>query len=228
MPDLINIDTNQKAADINVPILRQPKFMALLLAYLSPTVKLQNDISTNYLGGLSYAAWVRGATYHVGDRVTAGRSSYECIQANSNAHITITDTNYWYRVAADNIGLSERLYYNCAKMQLEYILNKRFNSGGSIYPPYNSTIRNIYITTNPGLPRIAWLGKNNAVGSWVKPQNASKFYYHTDAITGLGPKNYTIYVPSAIYSISLDMPDQIIMETNRYNAVGLKFDIQSY
>ncbi|HXD94238.1 MAG TPA: hypothetical protein VNX01_13585 [Bacteroidia bacterium] len=229
MPDLINIDTNQKAADINVPILRQPKFMALLLAYLSPTLKLRNDISNNYLGNLSYSAYNSSTPYAVNDRVTSGRSSYECIQANTGA--AVTDTNYWYKVSDDIIGLSERLNYNCQKMQLEFILNKRFNTISSIYPPYNSTTGNIYIVTNPSLPRIAWLGRNNAVSSYIKTKSSTKFNYHPKALSSLGSNNYTIWVPGGLITPlgGLSIYQQVIInEVNKYNAVGLTFDIAPY
>ncbi len=227
MPDLIDIPTNQRAADINVPILRQPKFMALLLAYLKPTVKLQSDISQNYLGSLTYLSYNILTHYTVGSRVTSGRSSYECIQANTDK--PLTDTNYWYKVSDDNVGLSERLNYNCQKMQLEYILNKRFNTiPGGTSPPFSNAAGNIYIVSHHGLPRIAWIGRNNAISSYIKPLNANKFYYHTDGLANLNGTNYTIYVPAAIYTISTDMPDQIRNETNKYNAVGLNFDIQPY
>ena len=229
MPDLINIDTNQKAADINVPILRQPKFMALLLAYLSPTVKLQNDISNNYLGNLSYSTYNSSTPYAVNDRVTSGRSSYECIKANTGA--ALTDTNYWYKISDDIIGLSERLNYNCQKMQLELILNKRFNTISSIYPPYNSIAGNIYIVTNPSLPRIAWLGRNNAVSSYVKTKNSTKFNYHPKALSSLGSNNYTIWVPGALISSlggGTAYKQVIANEVNKYNAVGLSFYIDHY
>jgi hypothetical protein len=235
MPDLINIDTIQKAADINVPILRQPKFMALLLAYLSPTRKLQDDIFNNYLGSLSYtySTWVAGNAYNVGDRVTAGRSSYECIQANTDATVTITNTTYWYKVSDDIIGLSERLNYNCQTMQLEYILNKRFNNipGGTV-PPYSHAAGNIYIETNPSLPRIAWIGRNNAISSYIKRNNSTNFYYHTKGTPNIGKNNYTINVPTTVLSnLSSDPTDAeqiIITETNKYNSVGLTFDVAPY
>ena len=233
MPDLINIDTNQKAADINVPILRQPKFMALLLAYISPTVKLQSDIFNNYLGSLSYtySTWVAGNAYNVGDRVTAGRSSYECIQANTDATITITNTTYWYKVSDDIIGLSERLNYNCQKMQLEYILNKRFNSPSLTNPPYDQITGKIYIVTNPSLPRIAWIGRNNAVSSYIKTTSSTKFYYHPKALTSLALNNYTIWVPGALISSlggGTAYKQVIANEVNKYNAVGLSFYVDHY
>ncbi|HKC67698.1 MAG TPA: hypothetical protein VKG26_05675 [Bacteroidia bacterium] len=231
MPDLINIPTSQKASDINVPILRQPKFMALLLAYLSPTIKLQGDISNNYLGSLTYIAYNNSTSYIVGARVTSGRASYECIQANTGA--PLLDTNYWYKISDDTIGLSERLNYNCQTMQLEYILNKRFNNLTSIYPPYDNPSGNIYIVSHPGTPRIAWIGRNNAISSYIKPLSANKFYYHTDAFATLNGTNYTIWVPGTLVnniapSNPLNYAQVVANEVNKYNAVGLTFDIQAY
>jgi hypothetical protein len=231
LPDLITIDTNQKAADINVPILRQPKFMALLLAYLSPTQKLQNDISNNYLGNLTYAAYASGTTYNFGDRVTYGIASYEYINTVSGSGNLPTNINYWYKIANDNIGLSERLNYNCQTMELEFILNRRFNTISSIYPPYNSIAGNIYIVTNPSLPRIAWLGRNNAVSSYVKTKSSTKFNYHPKALSSLGSNNYTIWVPGELITPlgGLSIYQQVIInEVNKYNAVGLTFDIAPY
>lgn len=233
MPDLIDVNTNQKATDLNVPILRQRKFLALLFAYLTPTVKLQGDIKDNLLAGVSYPAYSGSTAYVFGDRVSVGRISYECIQANTGA--AVTDTNYWYMVNDDNIGMTEKLNYNCSKMQLEYILNKRFNNLTHIDPPYSAAEGNIYIETNSSLPRIAWIGRNGAASSYIKPLSSNNFYYHPKNFNYTPNENYFIWVPHTILDLlgytPPNTPDGIKVirnEVDKYNAVGLTYNVQGY
>lgn len=201
MADLIDINTIQKGSDNTVPILRQVKFIALLKAFLAPAVKLQNDIKNNILAGASYAAYSNVTTYSYGDRVTlgmlAGNASYEYINATASFGNYVTDTAYWYQITTDNIGLTERLNYNGQKMQLEYILNRRF-SPLTITPPFGSAGVTIYITNSPTLPRIAWRGRNNAVSSYRTTKDATSHWWHPSGNPDLTATNFTIYVPFPI------------------------------
>jgi hypothetical protein len=231
-PQLIPINVDLQEVNLNVPILRQPKLSALIAAFLNPTKNLQTDISSNYLGGTTYAAWNTGVNYAIGDRVSFGTGQYECEKANLS-HGTNLPSNptYWNKITDDNIGLNERLNYNCQKMQLEYILNKRFNNITSILPPYGSGAGNIYIVTNPSQSTIAWIGKNNAISSYIKPLTAVNAYYLTDSLSSVGTSyNYTIYVPNYIYTAlgSTKAIAIISLEVNKYNATGLTFNITHY
>src|ERR1035437_4545947 len=226
-PVIVPINVNTMATNVVVPVLRKPKLLAYIYALLTGTTTTQNDIATNYLGGLIYIAWGQSVNYALNDRISYGSAQYECIQANYSTLLNSpSNPLFWYKICSDNIGVNERLNYNCSLMQLEYALNKRFNSATSILPPYNSGVGNIYITTNANLPRIAYRGRNNAVSSWVAAQSATSFYFHTKGNPTLTGNNYTIYVPAVILSYYSDLI--IINETNKYNAVGLTFNIISY
>lgn len=244
IPELIDINIQQRTADIHVPILRQPKFMALLLAYISPTLKLQGDITNNILGstltgsGTGYSVWTVGVNYAIGDRVVSGRFVYECLQANNSSTVPVSDTTFWYRLSTDNIGLNERLNYNCQRMQLEYILNKRFNNVSSIYPPYDQPSGNIYISTNPSYPNILWCarGNGNASGSFTAPNSSNRFYYcgrEADIYTSVHSTNYLINAPTTLLT-SIGNGDSgqggniVKTEVLKYTAVGLTFDIAAY
>lgn len=241
MPSLININVNQKGSDNNVPILRQPKFMAFLKSLLSPIIKLQGDIASNYIGGLTYSNWNSGTTYSYGDRVTlpmlSGNASYEYINATPSSGNAVTDTNYWYKLTSDNIGLAERLNYNASKMQLEYILNRRF-SPSTVVPPFDAAHSSIYIVNNGGFARILWSGRGTNAGGYVAPNSATTFYYcptNSGLSNYFSTKNFTIMVPTAILnSIGFNPPNQldakrmIAKETEKYNTAGITFDVQPY
>lgn len=236
MPTLININVNQKGSDNAVPILRQNKFIALLKAFLAPLTKLQSDIADNYLGGLVYSAWSNVTTYSYGDRVTldmlAGNASYEYINATPSSGHYVTDAAYWYKITSDNIGLTERLNYNAQKMQLEYILNRRF-SPLTVSPPFDAAHSSIYITNNQSYSRIAWKGSSNARSSYRKTKAATNFYYHPSGNPSLSATNFTIHVPVAIlsaispYGIA-DAKLMMAKETMKYNNAGITFNIQQY
>ena len=232
-PQLIPINVDLQSVNLNVPVLRNPKISALIAAFLKPTKNLQTDISSNYLGDTTYAAWNTGVNYVIGDRRSFGTGQYECEKANlSDATNLPSNPTYWYKISDDNIGITERLNYNCQKMQLEYILNKRFNNITSILPPYGSGAGNIYIVTNPSLSKIAWIGKNNAVSSYIKPLTAVNAYYLTDSLSSVATSyNYTIYVPNALVTALGGMTKaaaMISLETNKYNATGLTFNVTHY
>lgn len=237
IPDLIDIDIQQRMADLNVPVLRQPKFMALLKNFLSYSQKLKDDIGNNIMGSTSYSSWSKHIAYSVGDRVTAGRASYECVQPTTLG-IVPTNTDYWYKIADDIIGLNERLNYNCQRMQLEYILNLRFNNVSSILPPYNSSAGNIYITTNPSYPNILWCarGNGNASGSFTAPNSSNRFYYcgkEAEIELSIHKPNYAINVPSTLLTsigggLSSEGKNIIMAEVIKYNAVGLTSEVVGY
>lgn len=230
MPSLTYIDLQLQAKNTNVPILRQAKMTALINNFIAPQIKKQGDIKDNLLAGVVYSAWLNNVNYALGDRVTVVRNSYECIVPNINNYVT--DPNYWYQVNDDNIGITEKLNYNCGLLQLEYVLNNRFNTITSILPPYNNTVGNIYITTNPVYPKIAWIGRNNSLSSYIKSKNSTKFFYHTDAFTSLPLPNYYIHVPNLILTLigasTLNGQQVIRNEVDKYNAVGLTYDVVHY
>ncbi|HTA63255.1 MAG TPA: hypothetical protein VK835_12395 [Bacteroidia bacterium] len=82
------------------------------------------------------------------------------------------------------------------------------------------------------MPRIAWLGRYNAVSSYKKTTSSTKFYYHTKGVIDLTIKNYTIWVPTTVlHNINGNISDGVqvvINEANKYNAVGLKFAVDNY
>jgi hypothetical protein len=230
MPTYIHIDVNQKGTDNTVPILRQNKFIAYIKALLAPLIKKTGDIEDVYLGGLTYSAYSNVTSYVYGNRVTVANASYECIQANTGIYVTNTD--YWYKISNDTIGLTERLNFNCSKMQLEYILNRRFNPAG-VTPPYGSAYHNIYIQTFPSLPRMIWAGRNNALTGYVTTKYSSRHYFLGSGNPTLNVKNYIIYIPTSVYtSISpYSTPDAVRMvtkEVNKYNAAGITFGVTHY
>src|ERR1700751_997828 len=235
MPNLIDINVNQKGSDNTAPVVRQNKFIALLKAFLAPLVKLQNDIKNNYLAGATYAQYSGVAVYSYGDRVTldilAGNASYEYINPTPSAGNYVTNTNYWYQLTKDNIGLTERLNFNAAKMQLEYILNRRF-SPLTVTPPFGSAGGIIYILNNPSLPRIAWVGANNAPSSFVVTNNSNRRWWITNGTPDLTTTNYTIMIPLATLTglrpTTLDAINMIKRECNRYSVAGTTFKVQHY
>lgn len=230
MIDIISININLQGKNLNAPITRRAKFTAWITILLGGLFKKQGDINNNYIGGLTYSQW-NTIVYNFGDRVTFGIASYEYINILPTANNLPSNPIYWYKVTNDNVGLNERLNFNCSKMQLEYILNRRFNPSNTP-PPYGAAYYNIYIGNNPTSPQIAYLSRNNAVGSYKKSQAASTFYYHTQGTPFLGLTNYIIYVPTFILmnlaNSQAEAKVLITTEINKYNAAGITFLITHY
>ena len=125
-------------------------------------------------------------------------------------------------------------------LQLQYVLNKRFNftqSGWTqtpILPPYGVASGNIYIVTNPSYPPILYSAPNGYQTTYTSPKEASQYWYcPPNGFITAGLYNYTIYVPHSL-SVAMNVNYNtsyigvITTEVNKYNAAGLTFNIITY
>ena len=240
-PSITGLNIGQILNNILPPILRQPKNMNYLSCLAGDITTLESQVRSNILAGNLYSAWSGSTNYVITNRVTVGLITYECILTPSTGLFPpVLNTTYWLPINTDNIGLNERLNYNCGLLQLQYVLNKRFNftqtgwAGTSILPPYNNTVPNIYIVTNPSYPPILFSSPNGYQTTYTAPKGASQFWFcPPNGFTTVGLYNYTIYVPSALASAMTTNYGSsyigiITSEVNKYNAAGLTFNITTY
>ncbi len=227
-------DYNLQADNINNPRFRLPNITTFLHIIAKKTIQWLHDIVfSDYLYGTSYSQYSGGA-YVVGDRVTYGNgvlgiASYECYVANTGK--LPTDSNYWLVISTDNIGLEERKTFNAQLLKLEYVLNRRFNPTGTT-PPFGSTYNNIYIVNNPSYAQILYSSTQDNDGTYTAPSSSNTQFYCPLGNPPTGNFNFTIYVPSAILSGLANTQTQakqlITSEVNKYNTVGITFNVQHY
>ena len=237
VPSIIGINIQQIINNFLPSVMRQPKNINYLTALATDTTTLESQAMANVLGGLTYAVWSGSTNYVITNRVTVGLITYECILTPPVGLFPATiNTTYWLVINSDNIGLNERLNYNCGMLQLQYVLNKRFNytqgtwTGTNILPPYNNSVPNIYIVTNPSYPPILYSSPNGYQTTYTAPKGASQFWYcPPNGFTTAGLFNYTIYVPIALATAMGAMYVGIITgEVNKYNAAGITFNVTTY
>lgn len=155
-----DIDFPDLSNKLNVPILRQSKFTALLNVLMAQLTWNHSRFFTDYAGGSSYSAYNNGTTYNFGDLVTYrdsinDKKVYLCIATTSVGVLPNTTTN-WLLLFDDFVGADQRLLFTNQKLCLEYILNKYFDSTFN-QPP---TLSDIYITNT---------GANDMFPVWNEP-----------------------------------------------------------
>lgn len=218
-----DINYNQKAIELLPPDKRGSKMVAWVKSLLSQVQYCRDKILGDYKIGSSYSVWSAG-TYTKGARVIYGQSVYECIVNSTTATpTTITD----WRVYLDYfIGVDERILYNHIKLTLEFALNKRFGTTFN-QPPTQS---DIYINVNTPNTGVFVVGANENESSAVYGSDGSEVVI--DAYSFAVFNNYTINMPIAVYT-SLGSNDNERESTiknfaDKYNTIGLNYNIQTY
>lgn len=228
------IDFFALADNLNIPALRQRIHTAWLYLIISPLDQVQTWWLER-LNGSSYPLFNGSTNYTIYDTVRYGRAAYWCIQTPAAGLFPLpTDTTYWYKILDDYIGLNERSKYSAQKVMLEFALNRRF-SPLTITPPFGPSVTSIYISNNMvnKVPVLYSAPSGTNTNTWTAPNSSTRFWYSSLGNPTTVPQyNYTIYVPSAIFSAIDSNPNEaryiIIQEVDRYGLAGLLYDIQTY
>lgn len=232
MSSIYDVDFDNQADEINNPRFRFPDISAFLHVLVKPVQWLRDAFFSDFLNGTNYTAWSSLTAYNKGDRVTFGRASYECYVANTNQLPTAPESGYWFLICQDNIGIEERKKYTAQKLQLEYILNRRF-SPSTITPPFG--IGTIYIITYASKPRVLYSSTQDKTSGYTFPRTATAFYFCPKGNPSGGAwalPNFIIYVPSAVLAaIDSDVASAkkvIMAETAKYSIGGMTYRVDSY
>lgn len=186
-----------------------------------------------YINGVTYSTWTASFTYSVGDRVIGGinylNGVYESKTA-SNYGNTVSNTTYWTKINDNFIGKSESTLNTSNKLKFEWGLNRYF--GTTFREPNGvtgSTYSDIYITDNNTLINSLFVGVN-------PPLDYEQDYIYTNRSTGyvtvtttIYPSyQYTINVPSSVFSSIPGTESNIRNFADKYNTAPLKYRVQTY
>lgn len=214
---IYDITYNKRVVELLPPDKRYMRMVSFLKAMVQQLQYLHTFLFGEYRTGSKgiYSFWNPIATYNAGDIVIYNESVYLSL-INSNTDVPGL-TGAWKLYHEFFIGVEERLAYNTQKLVLEYALNNRFNRVFR-QPPLQS---DIYITNN--IPQIGVF-----VVGYTEDQSSISYFDRTYEFIinsyALGSfYNYTINVPVAV----MDEP-QIRKFANRYNPVGLQYNINPY
>jgi hypothetical protein len=222
---IYNLNFNQKAVELAPPDKRRPIFIKWVQSLLSQNQKLHTKIFIDYKTGATYANYVPSTPYAAGALVIYGESVYESLV---NANTTTPDDATKWRIYQNSfIGVDERITYNHVKLSLEYALNKRFQTTFN-QPPL---ISDIYITTNSKGINPFIVADTEAESSPSYRDGSTEFIVNSYTV-GATFYNFTVYVPLAVYngvSTSAAARENIFRTfINRYNTIGINYNIQTY
>lgn len=126
------------------PRKRMERFISYLTVLTYPLQWLRDIIFDDYYQGINYNAYSALDTYNIGDRLKWEENGlYICIQPTT-AGIPPSNTDYFYKISHEYVGINTRVNYTGQKKVLEYALNKHFNTTFN-QPPTDSEI---YLVTN--------------------------------------------------------------------------------
>ena len=221
-------------ANLNIPILRSLAHTAWLNILAGPLILIQNWWQQR-LTGSAYALFNSSVNYNINNLVRYGRASYICTKTPAVGLFPLpTNTDYWYKILDDYIGITERSKYSAQKVMLEFALNRRFNPT-TIQPPFSSAPASIYITNNESNPIFLWSAPAGTdTFTYVAPNSSTSFWY---SILG-NPTivtfyNFTVNVPTAVVTSlaplsTAEVKLLITQEINKYCLAGTTFNITIY
>jgi hypothetical protein len=216
--------------NLNIPKLRTLIHTAWLNIMANPLILIQRWWFFR-VNGHSYTAFNPTNDYNIYNYCLYGRASYQCILTPPIGLYPLpTNTNYWYKILDDYIGLNERSNYSAQKVMLEYALNRRF-SPTTITPPFSASIPSIYITNNANDPVILWSAPASTdTFTYTAPNSSISFWYSIKGNPTIATVyNYTIHVPTAV--VTGTTPEFIYLvtqEANKYGLAGLNFNVVIY
>ena len=217
-------------ANLNIPKLRSVVHTAWLNLLAGPLILIQSWWQQR-LTGSSYALFNASTNYSINAVVRYGRASYVCTQTPAIGLFPLpTNTDYWYKILDDYIGITERSKYSAQKVMLEYALNRRF-SPATITPPFSATPASIYITNNASNPVFLWSAPAGTdTFTYVAPNSSTSFWYSILGNPTITPfYNFTINIPTAVITslsplTSTEVMLLITQETNKYCLAGTSFN----
>lgn len=223
---IYDYDSNIVGEQLTPPILRNTKFLAWIYVIVKPIQNIWSLIFEDYKDGNSYADFDILTTYNFGDRVLwTDKAIYEAIYTDADGiaqsfnGVYPSNTLFWTKVNEIFIGSNERVKYSAQKLLFEYALNTFFITTG------------IYITNNFIDVGDVFLMDTDSTESSLMPLDSlyQEDYMDYTATYASGIYDYTIFVPVAFHTSLGTNADGIIRTfADKYNLVGMQYDIQTY
>jgi hypothetical protein len=210
------------------PSKRLPKWLAWIYSLLKPMQYLRDLFFDTFIGGANYNIFDAGQFYSYGDRaVWFDNTVVECLndvpKLGSVSAPDITPEN-WIVVSENFIGVDERIYYNPQIIVFEWALNRWFRN--------ETATDQIYIQTNTTYSDFFLLGDTSEYSSTMSNDTTFAMYYMGDAYTAALITDFTIFVPTALFNTlgatTQDREEAVKNIADKYNAAGIKYDIQTY
>ena len=213
---------------------RQPIIESYLTDLLSPMQRINDLFANDYLTGCTYSSYYTSSTYNIGDRITSGYDRklyiYESLTA-SNLNNALNLTNCWMPIIPSPIGVEERMSYCSNKIILEWSLNRYFK--GTFSQPGTGVSSSIFIEDNNAIITEFIVGYDETDSSSIGYDSSSGYIFATNSPGNwVNNYNYIVWVDHSLYGSTfsnLSGGSQSIKNfTNKYNTLGVSFDVVSY
>lgn len=225
MNPLYDISTSQLSSDLLPIDERTTENKSLLQGLLSGFNYMWTNVR-NYMDGADtfegIGFWSAG-TYSEGDKVIymINGSVYECVVSSTTT--TPSTSPDWKKVQDLFIGVNESQLFGGGKMQLEYALNRRFDTN---YVDPHLGISDIYVTNVINPIQCFYVG-GSSNSSWVYSNNSSQWVYNDYDWSNI--TIFTIFVPNATYTALGSDPEKPIRQfVDRFLPAGLTYSILDY
>jgi hypothetical protein len=178
----------------------------------------------SYQNGFGGGLWSNATTYNKYDLVQYNFKVYYSI-VNGNISHAPSDPAYWREVLPSFIGATERTKYSASKIVFEYALNKEFGTTFK-QPPL---VSDIYINNIAPAFTSFLVGIDTDTSDYVGLIGSSGYVTPTEIFTAASSYEFTINIPTAVYSALGTAAEQIIRKfADKYAIVGTFYNIVTY
>lgn len=244
-----NFNFNTFAENIVPTKHRLPKMLAWFYVIVKPLQWLRDWFFDYTVDGLIYDNFDIATNYTVGTVVknfylNAGTfegngdlAIYICVQNTTGE--TCDNTDFWYKICDDAIGLSKYNLIDSKVILLEWALNNVFNTTQiplTFRQPSTGLRSDIYIENNTYQNQFFVGVTEPESGSAVYANGEALDFVHYENISASGAQyNYTVWVPQDLYDgmdamgTSADIADmQVSKIVDKFNLGGMSYDVQPY
>lgn len=185
----------------------------------------------------SYVLISEGAGYKVGTasttRITGGGIGLYLNILSVGGAAALSDTRYWELVNNNFIGIKERAYYVNNKLSLEWNLNRVFNT--NFAQPngvtMSTTHSDIFISdNNPANSNVFLMYQTPFLSSAMTTRSSSGYMFLKSGITSsiVDSNLFTVFVPAGVMATLPSGSQSITTIVNKYNYVGISYDVKTY
>ena len=233
MSSIINTDTF--AVNFLPPKKRLPIYKAWTKTLVKPLQVLYNTMFGTFKDGNAAALYSGATAYAVGNQVKyTDKAVYQCWVASTGN--LPTNTNYWFKIQDNFVGIEPRCKYNAQHILFEWALNEWFGTT-FVNVPGNS---DIYIDAGAADLGAFYVGLTETESSYVvfdEPE-ATAFVQALNLTTA--GVSFTINVPlitanalttetaNTVPNISANRENIIRQIADLYNYAGITYNVITY
>lgn len=223
MSSIINTDTF--AVNFLPPKKRLPIYKAWTKTLLNPLQVLYNTMFGTFKDGNTAAAFIPATLYVVGDQVQyIDKSIYQCWVVNTGE--LPTNTNFWFKIQDNFVGIEPRCKYNAQHLLFEWALNEWFGTT-FVNVPGASDIYIDITGANIGAFLVGYTPTESSYVVYDEPEASG--YIQAENLTTVAI-SFTIHVPLAVANALTNEPLNTVpnISANRENIIRQIADLYNY